>query len=421
MFTASQGRRYNFFPRLHETDTMLQLSSNDHFHFEFLRVLATTRAYGADVAEVLNVCQRVKPGDFESWYEEFHILAKWVESTISAERVYDKATLRDAYFRISRYHFASSFFLTGNPSDPRIIDTWKLWTACFDKAIGLLDVHAERYTLDAGDFKIPVILLRASGDDRPRPSLIMGSGLDGSFEEMLHFHGFAALERGYHIVLYEGPGQTTVRRDQGLGFIFDWERVVTPIIDWLEHIPFIDSNKCGLLGVSLGGYLAARAAAFEHRLAAVILNDAIYDFSDSMEQIFGEHAMQYEAAGDVDKFHEALEQQSRTNTKLRWLTDQLRWAFATKTTHEALQKSRKMTLSGILDKVKCPVFVGDAEHDLFVRSEQPPMVAQGLGKWSTYKQFTKVESAEAHCHLGATVYANQVMLEWFRDQVGTAQ
>ncbi|KAJ9642166.1 hypothetical protein H2204_002535 [Knufia peltigerae] len=400
---------------------MLQLSSNAHFHFELLRILATARSYGADVAEVLRVCQRIKPGDFESWYEEFRRLADWAESTVGAESEHDRVTLRDAYFRISRYHFASTFFLDGNRSDPRLAESYRLWKSYFDKAASLLAIPAQRHTLDAGDFQIPVILLRASLDDRPRSCLIMGSGLDGSAEEMLHFHGFAALERGHHVILYEGPGQTSVRRDQGLGFVHDWERVASPIVDWLEHVPFVDSSKCGLLGVSLGGYLAARAATVEHRLAAVILNDAIYDFSDVLEQMLGESTMQYEAAGDVDNFHAAVELQCQSNTKLRWLTHQLRWAFATETIHEALQKARKMTVSGKLNSVQCPVFVGDAEHDLFVRSEQPPLVAQELGKWATYKKFTKAEAAEAHCHLGATAYANQVMLEWFGKQVAVVE
>ncbi|KIV88501.1 hypothetical protein PV10_08183 [Exophiala mesophila] len=400
---------------------MLQLSTNAHFHFELLRVLATTRSYGADIAEVLRVCQRIKPGDFESWYEEFRRLAEWVESTVNAKGEHDKVTLRDAYFRISRYYFASSFFLDGNQSDARLVESYNLWKSYFDKATSLLAIPAERHILDAGDFQIPVILLRASLDNRARSCLIMGSGLDGSAEEMLHFHGFAALERGHHVILYEGPGQTSVRRDQGLGFIHDWERVVTPIVDWLQNVPFVDSSKCGLFGVSLGGYLAARAAAFEHRLAAVILNDAIYDFSDVLEQMLGESTMRFEAAGDMDNFYAAVEQQCQSNTKLRWLAHQLRYAFAKETIHEALRETRKMTVSGILNSVQCPVFVGDAEHDLFVRSEQPPLVAQGLGKWATYKKFTKAEAAEAHCHLGATVFANQVMLEWFGNQVGAVE
>lgn len=394
---------------------MLQLSTDIGFHFELLRMLGTSRSQGSDVAEILNVCERVKPGDFESWYTEFNGLADWVESTISGGRQYDRITLRDAYFRIARYRFASSFYLTGDWNDSRNYTAWKQWTSYFDKAGALMDIPPERHVLKADGFEVPVILLRASLDDTPRPCLILGNGLDGSLEEMLHFHGFSALERGYHVVLYEGPGQTTVVRDQGKGFIHNWEAVVTPVVDWLYTLPFVERRGIGLLGLSLGGYLAVRAAAFEHRLAAVMLVDAIFDVSVSVKAIFGEEVSNNEA--DVELFQTKLEERMRSNSTARWLANQIRWAFRTSTVHEALQECKKMTLAGVLDRVECPVFVADAEHDSLVTSDQPPQVAEGLGKLATYKKFTHQESAEAHCHLGATVYANQVILEWFKDQI----
>lgn len=397
-------------------DTMLQLHSDPGFHFELLRMLATTRSQGSDVAEILNVCERIKPGDFESWFNEFDALADWVESTISEDRDYDRATLRDAYFRIARYRFASSFYLTGDLTDQRNWSTWKEWTSFFDKAGKMMDIPPERHTIDAGDFSIPVILLRASLDDTPRPCLILGNGLDGSQEEMLHFHGFAALDRGYHVLLYEGPGQTTVIRDQRKGFIHDWERVVTPVIDWLYPQKFIRTDAIGLVGVSLGGYLAVRAAAFEHRLAAVMLVDGIFDVSVSVKAMFGDEVLKHENK-DIDQFHKALEVRGQENTTVRWLINQIKWGFNTETAHEALQEAKKMTLEGILHQVKCPVFVADAEQDSLVESDQPPLVAKGLGRRATYRQFTRKESAEAHCHLGATVFSNQVLLEWFKDQI----
>ena len=395
---------------------LLQLSTDIGFHFELLRMLGTSRSQGSDVAEILNVCERVRAGDFESWYTEFHDLADWVESTIAGGRRYDDTTLRDAYFRIARYRFASSFYLTGNWDDERNYTTWKRWASYFNKAGALMDIPAERYTLKADGFSVPVILLRASLDDTPRPCLILGNGLDGSMEAMLHFHGFAALERGYHVVLYEGPGQTTVVREQQKGFIHNWEAVVTPVIDWLYQLPFIRKQAIGLLGVSLGGYLAVRAAAFEHRLAAVMLVDAIYDVSVSIKAILGENVIQHDGK-DADAFRAALQKHTEDNTTARWLANQIRWAWRTETVYEALQQSKLMTLAGTLDKVECPVFVADAEHDSLVQSDQPPLVAYGLGKLATYKKFTHRESAEAHCHLGAYVYANQVIMEWFKDQI----
>jgi hypothetical protein len=39
------------------------------------------------------------------------------------------------------------------------------------------------------------------------------------------------------------------------------------------------------MGTSLGGFLAARAAAFEHRLAALILHDAIFDIRSGLRSL----------------------------------------------------------------------------------------------------------------------------------------
>lgn len=396
---------------------MLPLSPDTNFHFQLLRILASVRSSGADVGEVLNICEKLKPGDYESWYHEFDSMAQWVKSTIEPEHGHDKVSLRDAYFRISRYAFASSFYLTGNEHDERLVTTWKEWTHYFNKAVALMDIPPKHHTLQADGFTVPVMLFRASLDDHPRPCLILGSGLDGSVEEIFHFYVPSALERGYHVIIYEGPGQTGFRRAQGLGFIHDWERVLSPVVDWLQPLPFIDSSRVALLGLSLGGYLAARAACFEHRLAALLVIDGIYDVSQSASDLFGPEVMQYEQT-DPEKFDRALEQKGRSSTSIKWITGQFKWAFKTATAHEALQKMKLMSLAGgLLEQVNCPVFVGDAEHDLYVPSSQPPLVAKALGKKATYKQFTKAESAEAHCHVGATAFQNQVIFKWLDEKM----
>lgn len=93
---------------------------------------------------------------------------------------------------------------------------------------------------------------------------------------MLHVTGFAALERGWNVINYEGPGQPTVRRDQDLGFIVEWEKVVTPVVDHLSTLPEVDMSRLAFYGYSFGGWLATRAAAFEHRIQAVVAIDGVY-------------------------------------------------------------------------------------------------------------------------------------------------
>ena len=103
---------------------MYQLSTDQSFHFELLRILAAIRGSGADIAEVLNICEKIKPGDFESWHANFTDLAEWVESTID-EKPDDRISLRDAYWRASRYYFAAGFYFQKADEDPRTDQIWE--------------------------------------------------------------------------------------------------------------------------------------------------------------------------------------------------------------------------------------------------------------------------------------------------------
>ena len=264
---------------------------NESFDYEMLRVIAAARYQGSDFSELLQLVPTIKPGDFESWHDAFYKLAQRVEAEVHA-RVGDipdsqlnasqRVAVRDRLFAAASYYRSADFFLHGNPSDPRINSLWERQTACFDRAMAVLG-NGTRHTLRSaqGDFEIPIIVYKAPGSG-PKPTVITGSGFDGAQEEMMHATGFAGLERGFNVITYEGPGQCSVVRDQGAGFIHDWERAVTPVVDFaIENAEAleIDPAKLVLLGYSLGGYLSVRAAAFEHRLAACVALDGVWDFS----------------------------------------------------------------------------------------------------------------------------------------------
>lgn len=111
----------------------------------------------------------------------------------------------------------------------------------------------------------------------PRPTVITHTGYDGCAEEM-HFQcAAAAAERGYNVLSFGGPGQAGAVYRQRLVFRPDWENVVGPVIDYALTMPGVDGQKIVLWGLSMGGELAPRAAAFEHRLAALVCVDGLYD------------------------------------------------------------------------------------------------------------------------------------------------
>lgn len=267
---------------------MLQLSTDSSFHFEILRDLAGAPYSGSDIGEVLLTAAKIEAGNFESFASTFNALANRVYATaqkINSTRF--PVSAREAYFRAATYFRSADFYLHGNWSDPRINSLWRLQETAYDNAISLLPSPPARVNITADGFYIPTIFYTPDGWKTPRPTIVICSGFDGSQEELYHQVGKAALDRGYNVITFDGPGQPGPRRWQNIGFILEWEKVVTPIVDYLFTLPNVDTSAIALFGLSFGGFLAPRAAAFEHRLAAVMAVDGIYDFGGEILSKFG--------------------------------------------------------------------------------------------------------------------------------------
>ena len=324
------------------------------------------------------------------------------------------------YFRSSAYYRAADAYLHGNWTDPRILELWKKQAADYNKAIALLPQPGQRIEIRADNFTIPAIYFRTTEPGK-RPTVIMGQGFDGAMEDLYHVMGKAAVERGMNVIVYEGPGQPTVRRYQDLGFIPEWERVVTPIVSYLLTREDVDDSKIALMGYSFGGFLAPRAAAFEHRLAAVIAIDGLYDFGESILSQFGEGPAELIRAGKkeaVDQLGEQIRANADAPTTIRWGLNQGEWTFKTHSAYDYAIMTQRYTLKGLVEKIKAPVFVGEAESDMFFDA-QATKLAQELGELGTYHLFTNVLGAGEHCQIGASTTMNQVSLDWLEDIFST--
>lgn len=396
------------------------LTSDHFFDFEVLRILSMARYGGADVGEVLKVGTLLKPGDFESYHDAFNNLALRVNKQADAINVKKSpVSARDAYFRASTYFRAAEFFLHGKQDDPRIRTLWDKQMNCFDKAIALLPQPGQRLTIKGDGFDIPAIFYPAAsgGTAAPKPTLIVGNGFDGSQEEILHFSGFAALERGYNLMTYEGPGQPTVRQQQGLGFIHDWEKVVTPVVDHLVTRPEVDPKRIALSGWSMGGYLCVRAAAFEPRIAATVAIDGVEDASVAFSGLLPPDAKAAYESGDADQLNsimEALLASGKAPTAVRWATEHGIYSFAGNRFSDFMEKVKLMKLGSALDNIRTPVLICEASEDLFFEG-QPALVKKGLGDLGTHVVLTDEDCASAHCHMGAMTFANQVVFDWLDD------
>ncbi|KAH6664916.1 2,6-dihydropseudooxynicotine hydrolase [Halenospora varia] len=403
---------------------MLQLSNDTDFNFQILRAFSLAPGGGSDIGEVLLAANGLVPGNFENFFSKFDSLANKVNAraqAIDIKRFPNSA--RDAWFAAASYFRGADFYLHGNWSDPRINSLWAQQTYAFNKAISTLPVPGVRKNVKADGFEVPTIFFGAennSGHVRKRPTIIVGTGYDGNQEEIYHMIGKAAVERGYNVITYEGPGQPTPRREQNISFIPQWEKVITPIVDHLLTMPEVNGSAIVLLGYSFGGYLAPRAAAFEHRLAATICIDGIYSFSDIILGNFPTAISALVKAGNAEKVNSLLAPilaDPTTSTATRWFFEQGTWAFKASSPFDLLNQTFSYDLTtptNIVNQIQGPIFIADAQADMF-GTGQGNILAGWLGEKATYHLFESVDGAGEHCALGAMNVQNAVVLDWLQD------
>ena len=257
------------------------------FSLQLLRAISETYYKGADIGECLSTAYRIKEGDFESWYQEWLKTAKrvhkYADESLAAGH---ERSAREAYLRASNYYRVAESLLL-DPEDPRIKTTWESSKGCFGKAASLFSPSFEPVEIPYEGTTLPGYFYKVDNDSKsPRPSLIAHGGFDSTLEELYTSAAAPALERGYNCLTFEGPGQGGLIRKQKIPFRYDWEKVVTPVVDYALTKPEVDPKRLALMGISMGGYLAARAASFEHRIAACILNNGVFDGYDAIASTF---------------------------------------------------------------------------------------------------------------------------------------
>jgi pimeloyl-ACP methyl ester carboxylesterase len=205
-----------------------------------------------------------------------------------------------------------------------------------------------------------------------------------------------------------------VIRKQGIPFRHDWEKVVTPVIDYAinKKEEFgIDVKHIALMGMSMGGYLAARAAAFDQRISACILNDGVYDGYDAITSSFPEPLLTALEEGNSELVNSTLTDLMESDSNARFNMKHGMWTTGSNSPYDLITGAKSYTTKDIIKNITCPTLVLEAENDDSFPG-QPKKVYDGLISPKKYILFTQEEGAEEHCQSGANALSNQRIFDW---------
>lgn len=240
----------------------------------------------------------------ETWFWTWAALGRRVreQGEKSAARG-RSASARDAFLRAAGY-FGLALVGVESCEDPetRLREVFGEHRDCFDRFAQAWDPPAERVAIPYEGRTLPGYLV--SPTDRPGPlsTVIVNNGGDGTVSSAWTLLGAPAVARGHRALLFDGPGQQSMLFDHGVTFRPDWEKVVTPVVDFLSARSDVDAGRIALAGISQAGYWVPRALAFEHRIAAAVADPGVVAVAESWWRRLGPELRGLWDSGDRDTF-----------------------------------------------------------------------------------------------------------------------
>lgn len=353
---------------------------------------------GGDLQEIKTATSRIKT--LEDWKKAFLVLAA-------------KARTEKRLRQAAAYYRAANFYIT--PGDPD-----KLFS--YDAFVGLMhEIHQDLFTNGIiEEIKVPYEQsFMAAWHIKPivmpaqRNLVVMHLGFDSLKEEVIPIIDFFR-EAGLELYLFEGPGQGETLWKYDIPMTHTYEKPVKAVLD------FFDLDNVTLIGLSLGGYLAPRAAAFETRIKRVIAWGVMYDFFETVLSRRGKARELLLKALLTLKARALLNaiaaRMIARDTYARWGIEHGSHVFGAKDAYEYFQCLRHHTTKDISHLIKQDFLLLSSTHDHFIPCGHFAKQAELLVnvKSFTGRIFTRQEQAENHVAFGNTPLVVGEIIDWIK-------
>ncbi len=302
-------------------------------------------------------------------HNELALKAEAKKNTVSAGQAYIAAALC--------YHFGKFLF---QEYQDEYLSAGRKSIESFAKGLKLLDPTGERVEIPLGSATMVGTLRRPQGITRP-PLILLLPGLDSTKEEFFYWEN-VFLERGMATFSLEGPGQGECGYNSHIRP--DYEAAIACALDTLTKRSELDPERIGLAGVSLGGYYAPRAAAFEPRVKAAVANCGPWNFAECWSSLpsLTRAAFQHHSGA--------------------------------KNEAEAVAKANELSLDGAAQKIKQPLLIIHGKLDRLIPWEQAMKLAAAVGSNAELALF---ENGNHVCNNIPYIY-RPLTADWLKEKLG---
>jgi len=341
----------------------------------------------SSMEDTIAVAKRIET--MEDWKPE---MIKLAETALSEER----------YMNAAFYYRAAEFFTM--PSDP---DKEILYDRFIDLFYNVVfaEEPIKRFSVPYENSYLPAIRIQNEKKEF-KGTMVIHGGFDSFIEEFYSMATYLS-NLGYEVIMFEGPGQGAAQKKAGLTLDYRWEKPAHAILDYfkLEDVSW--------MGISMGGWLCFRAAAFESRIKRVIASSVAFDYMQIPNFFIQVLARFFLLFPRMLNYVSKL--QMKGDYQERWGVNNLMYITKKNTPYDAsevLLKFNEKNLKSELVKQDVLILTGAEDHFIPLKMHYKQVKALKNANSITEHIFTPEEQAQNHCQIGNIGLALDVISKW---------
>jgi hypothetical protein len=388
------------------------------FDYEARIVLGAAASGIGDVGLVLATLDRVTDGDPQSWFDA------WTQMAADLTARGDEALRRGhpetaswAFLAAAEYYAKALVFVDGLADQSVLLPTFREGRNCWEKVVDASQGRFVRMQVPYEETSLPGYLLRPDDTGAARPTLVMTNGSDGSLPGLVGYGAAEAIGRGWNAFLFDGPGQQSMLFEHGMPFRYDWEAVLTPVIDFLAERRDVDASALAGYGISQGGYWITRALAFERRMVAAVADPGVVDVSTGWTAHLPPALLDLLNSGQKDAFNSVMAQAQAGASPEAARTLAFRGKpYGRTDPFDLFTEVQRYQVRDVVGQISTPMLILDPVGEQFFPGQSRQLYDLLPGE-KRIIEFTQAQGANFHCQPTGRQLTHTQMLDWLAEHL----